>query len=263
MGVVNVTPDSFSDGGRYFDADRAVGHALRLADEGAAILDVGGESTRPGAEPVPVEEELRRVAPVVERLASLTGVEISIDTSKAAVARAALAAGATMVNDVTGLTGDPEMLGVVAGSDCRVCVMHMRGTPRSMQDEPRYDDVVAEVKAYLAARRDALESAGVPRERLLLDPGIGFGKTFDHNLELLRRIGEFHDLGCPLLVGHSRKRFLGEVLGDPAADRSAATLGVSLYLASQGVQALRVHDVRPTVEALRAFHAVAAFEPEA
>lgn len=255
MGVVNVTPDSFSDGGRFFDAGRAVEHGLRLAAEGAAILDVGGESTRPGAEPVPVDEELRRVIPVVKSLAAATDAAVSIDTSKAAVAREALAAGASVVNDVTGLQGDPEMLGVVAASDCRVGVMHMQGEPRTMQGDPRYDDVVGEVMAYLAERRNALEAVGIDRERLLLDPGIGFGKTLEHNLELLRRIAEFHELGCPLLVGHSRKRFLGQVLGDPDADRTGATLGVSVYLASQGVQVVRVHDVGLTVDALGAFSA--------
>jgi dihydropteroate synthase len=257
MGVVNVTPDSFSDGGQFFDADRAVEHAMQLVAEGAAILDIGGESTRPGAESVGVDEELRRVVPVIERIAAQTDAAISIDTSKAVVAREALAAGASLVNDVTGLTGDSEMLNVVAASDCRVCVMHMRGTPRTMQVDPQYDDVVGEVMAYLAERRKALEAAGVARERILLDPGIGFGKTFQHNLDLLRRIGEFHELGCQLLVGHSRKRFLGEILGDAAADRTAATLGVSLWLASHGVQVIRVHDVRPTVEALKAYGAVA------
>jgi dihydropteroate synthase len=257
MGVVNVTPDSFSDGGRFFDADRAVEHALQLVADGAGILDIGGESTRPGAESVTVDEERRRVVPVIERVAAQTDVSISIDTSKAVVAREALAAGASLINDITGLTGDPEMLSVVAQSDCRVCVMHMRGTPRTMQVDPQYDDVVGEVMVYLAERRDAIEAAGVARERILIDPGIGFGKNYTHNISLLRRIGEFHELGCPLLVGHSRKRFLGQILGDPAADRTAATLGVSLWLASQGVQVIRVHDVRPTVEALKAFHAVA------
>ncbi|TWT92312.1 Dihydropteroate synthase [Botrimarina colliarenosi] len=256
MGVVNVTPDSFSDGGQFLAAARAVAHGLRLVADGASILDIGGESTRPGAEGVSADEELRRVVPVIEQLAAQTEVTLSIDTSKAVVARAALAAGASLVNDVTGLEGDPEMLAVVAHSDCRVAVMHMRGVPRTMQEDPHYDDVVAEVKTYLASRRDALEVAGVDRERLLLDPGIGFGKTFEHNVTLLRRIGEFHDLGCPLLVGHSRKRFLGEILGDPAADRTAATLGVAMHLAAEGVQVIRVHDVRQTIDALKAFTAV-------
>ncbi len=255
MGIVNVTPDSFSDGGRYVEAEAAVEHALSLVEAGAAILDIGGESTRPGAAPVSADEERRRVLPVIERLAEATDVPISIDTSKAAVAREALAAGAVIVNDVTGCEGDPAMLNVVADGECGVCVMHMLGTPRTMQDAPRYGDVVAEVKQYLAGRRDALEAAGVPRESITLDPGIGFGKTFEHNLELLRRIGEFHELGCPLLVGHSRKRFLGEILDDPEADRTAATVGVAMHLASAGVQVLRVHDVRPVVEALKAFSA--------
>lgn len=262
MGIVNVTPDSFSDGGRYLETDRAVAHALQLAADGAAILDIGGESTRPGAEPVSVDEELARVMPVIERLAGETEAVLSIDTSKAAVARAALAAGAVIVNDVTGLEGDAEMLGVVAESSCGVCLMHMSGTPRTMQDAPRYDDVVGEVMAYLAERRDVLLGAGIAADSITLDPGIGFGKTHEHNLELLRRIGEFHELGCPLLVGHSRKRFLGQILGDPEADRTAATVGVSVWLASQGVQVLRVHDVRPTAEALAAYGAIIR-EPEA
>jgi len=256
MGVVNVTPDSFSDGGRFVDPDLAVAHALRLVAEGAVILDVGGESTRPGAAPVDVDEELRRVVPVVERLAGETETPISVDTSKAAVARAALAAGASVVNDVTGLEGDPAMLPLVAETGCDVCVMHMRGEPRTMQNDPRYDDVVADVKAYLARRRDALVAAGVAPERITLDPGIGFGKTYEHNLELLRRVGELHELGRPLLVGHSRKRFLGQILGDPDADRTAATVGVAVWLASQGVQLIRVHDVRPVADALRAYAAV-------
>lgn len=256
MGVVNVTPDSFSDGGRFIDPDRAVEHALRLVDDGAAILDVGGESTRPGAAPVDEAEELRRVAPVVERLADATDIPISIDTSKAVVARAALAAGAVIVNDVTALTGDPAMAGVVAEAGCDVCLMHMQGTPRTMQDAPQYDDVVAEVKRFLAQRRDAAAAVGIRPERVWLDPGVGFGKTYEHNLELLRRIAEFRELGCRLLVGHSRKRFLGQILGDPEADRTAATAGVAVWLASQGVDALRVHDVRPTADAIRAYLAL-------
>lgn len=255
MGIVNVTPDSFSDGGRFLDPQLAVEHALQLVADGAVILDVGGESTRPGAEPVSIDEELRRVIPVIEGLAGRTDAAISVDTSKAAVAREALAAGATVVNDVTGLEGDPEMLPVVVEAGCDVCIMHMQGAPRTMQDDPQYGDVVTEVKAYLADRRDALVAAGVARERITLDPGIGFGKTFEHNLELLRRIEAFHELGCPLLVGHSRKRFLGQILGDPDADRIAATVGVALRLAAAGVQTIRVHDVRPVAEALAAFAA--------
>lgn len=256
MGIVNVTPDSFSDGGKYLDPDRAVEHALQLVADGATILDIGGESTRPGAAAVDAEEELRRVIPVIERLRAVVQTPISIDTSKAAVARVALDAGATIVNDVTGLTGDEEMLPVVADSDCRVCVMHMQGTPRTMQANPTYDDVVIEIKAFLAERRDTLAAAGVAPGRLWLDPGIGFGKTFQHNLELLRRIGEFHELGCELLVGHSRKRFLGEILGDPEAERVAATIGVAVHVAIHGVQIIRVHDVRQVADGLRAFKAV-------
>ena len=204
MGIVNVTPDSFSDGGKWLDPERAIEHALRLEAEGAAILDVGGESTRPGAEPVDAEEELRRVLPVVEALAERAAAPISIDTSKAAVARAAIDAGAEIVNDVTGLEGDPEMPAVVADAGVGVCVMHMRGTPRTMQANPEYDDVVSEVKGYLAERVERLAEAGVDRERICLDPGIGFGKTTAHNLELLRRVEELHELGRPVLVGHSR-----------------------------------------------------------
>ncbi|WP_231930736.1 dihydropteroate synthase [Botrimarina hoheduenensis] len=252
MGIVNVTPDSFSDGGLYLDAEQAVQHALQLETDGAAILDVGGESTRPGAKPVDAQEESRRVLPVIRQLAESTRLPISIDTSKASVARAAITAGATIVNDVTGLTGDPEMLRVVADSDCRVCVMHMQGTPRTMQEEPRYSNVVAEVMAYLAGKRDALVAAGVSNERIWLDPGIGFGKTLEHNLELLSRIAELHALGCKLLVGHSRKKFLGQILGDQDADRTAATAGVAVHLADAGVQVLRVHDVLAVSEVLRA-----------
>lgn len=261
MGVVNVTPDSFSDGGRFLEVDRAVEHGLRLAADGAAILDVGGESTRPGAEPVDADEERRRVLPVVERLAHATDTPISIDTSKAAVARDALAAGASIVNDVTALTGDPEMLRVVVDAGCGACLMHMRGTPRTMQADPRYDDVVAEVMRFLTERLDTAVAAGVRPDNVWLDPGVGFGKTFEHNLALLNRIGEFRDAcrerGCRLLVGHSRKRFLGQVLGDPEADRTAATAGVAVWLASQGVDVIRVHDVRPVADAIAAYRAVA------
>jgi dihydropteroate synthase len=255
MGIVNVTPDSFSDGGRFVDPERAVEHALHLESEGAAILDIGGESTRPGAAPVDAEEELRRVLPVIEQLVDRTSKPISIDTSKATIARAALSAGARIVNDVTGLEGDPEMLDVVASSNCGVCVMHMSGEPRTMQVDPQYDDVVAEVKSYLAQQSDVLIRAGIDRSRICLDPGIGFGKTYEHNFELLRRIDQLHELGCPLLVGHSKKRFLGELLGDPEADRKGATIGVAMALAALKVQVIRVHDVRPIADALTAFAA--------
>jgi dihydropteroate synthase len=252
MGIVNVTPDSFSDGGKYLDADAAVAHALQLVEDGADLLDVGGESTRPGAEPVAEAEELRRVLPVVERLARHVSVPISIDTRKAAVARAAVDAGAEIINDVTGFTGDPAMVGVAIASGVGVCVMHMQGTPQTMQLDPRYENVVREVHDYLRSRRDALEAAGIPRARICIDPGIGFGKLPEHNLGLLESCRSLHDLGCPILVGHSRKSVLGHVQGDPTADRTQATIDVALSLAEQGVQIVRVHDVASVREALLA-----------
>jgi dihydropteroate synthase len=260
MGIVNVTPDSFSDGGRFFEPEAAIDHGLRLAAEGADLLDVGGESTRPGAEPVSADEELRRVMPVVEALCERTAIPVSIDTSKAAVARAALGAGAEVVNDVTALERDPAMLPLVAESKCGVCAMHMQGTPRSMQENPAYGDVVDEVLGYLRARRDALVGAGVEQLRIALDPGIGFGKTTQHNLELVRHARRFCGLGCPLLVGHSRKRFIGQVVGDPSADRAAGTLALALVLARQGVQVLRVHDVAAVRQALLLFDAARGLE---
>ncbi len=255
MGIVNVTPDSFSDGGRFFHVQAAVDHGLRLVDRGADLLDVGGESTRPYSQPVDVEEELRRVMPVVKELCRRTDVPISIDTSKARVAREALDVGAEIVNDVTGLAGDPEMISAVAESGAGACAMHMQGRPQTMQDDPTYRDVVAEVLDFLRARRDDLERAGIGRARIVLDPGIGFGKTTEHNLRLLRAAGWLHALGCPILVGHSRKGFIGKVLGDRAADPLAGTIGVALALAGAGVQILRVHDVAAVRQALRLFQA--------
>ena len=211
MGIVNVTPDSFSDGGQFFDPARAVEHGLRLAAEGADLLDIGGMSTRPGSEPIDPREELRRILPVIVALARQTPTPISVDTCRAVVAAEALAAGAEAINDVTALTGDAAMPALAAQSGCGVCAMHMLGTPRTMQQDPQYGDVVAEVFAYLAGRRDALVAGGVEQARIALDPGIGFGKTTEHNLTLLRQIGRFHALGCPLLVGPSRKRFIGDV----------------------------------------------------
>lgn len=255
MGIVNVTPDSFSDGGAYLDVSRAVEHGLQLADEGADILDIGGESTRPYSDPVQADEELRRVVPVIEALAKQTNVPLSIDTSKAVVARAALDAGAEIINDVTGLEGDPAMLPLAVETAAGVCAMHMRGTPQTMQDDPQYQDVVRDIHQYLADRRDALLAAGVAQQRICLDPGIGFGKTHEHNLQLMRNCQEYHNLGCPLLVGHSRKGFLGKLLGDNVADRTASTVGAAVALAQQGVQIIRVHDVRSAREAVLAFAA--------
>ena len=259
MGIVNVTPDSFSDGGSFFDVAAAVQHALQLVADGADLLDIGGKSTRPYSEPITVDEELRRVLPVMEQLASQVRIPISIDTSKATVARAAIEAGAEIVNDVTGLTGDPAMVDLAAKTEVGVCAMHMQGTPQTMQDNPTYENVVAEVRDYLRDRRDALVEAGISRERICLDPGIGFGKTHEHNITLMQHCFEFHDLGCPLLVGHSRKGFLGKLIGDKEADRTIATAGAALALAVQGVQIVRVHDVRPVREALNAFEGTGGF----
>jgi len=255
MGIVNVTPDSFSDGGRYLDASAAIDHGLRMVEEGADLLDIGGESTRPGAEAVSADQQLRRVMPVVAALCEQSGVLVSIDTSKAAVAREALAAGAEVINDVTALVGDPAMLPLAAETGCGVCAMHMRGTPRTMQQSPHYDDVVAEVCAYLAARRDALVTAGIASGKIALDPGIGFGKTIEHNLALLRDAARLHTLGCPVLVGPSRKRFIGTLQGDLDADRTPGTVGVCLALARRRVQILRVHDIAAVRCALLLFEA--------
>lgn len=251
MGIVNVTPDSFSDGGRYLDADAAVAHGLELAGEGASILDVGGESTRPGAEPVGEPEELRRVVPVIERLRSaLPEIRLSIDTCKASVAAAALDAGADLVNDVTALRGDPDMASLVAERDVEVCLMHMRGEPRTMQDNPVYDDVVADVARFLEERVAFAVSEGVPEERLLLDPGIGFGKTVAHNLELLRRLDEIVALGRPVLVGTSRKSFLGRLTGREVDDRLAGTIATNVLAFERGARIFRVHEVAPLLDAL-------------
>ena len=256
MGIVNVTPDSFSDGGQFDSVTAAVEHALRLAEQGADILDVGGESTRPGAAPVPLEEELRRVVPVVRELARQTRVPISIDTYKAEVARQCLEAGAVIVNDISGLTFDTDMPRVCRESSCGVIVMHIQGTPQTMQLEPKYDDVVADVCRHFSQRLDALEASGIASERIVLDPGIGFGKSAEHNLQLLSHIAELHELGRPVLIGHSRKRFLKKLLGRDVEERHAGTLGVSIALASQGTEILRVHDVQATRDALLAWHTV-------
>ena len=252
MGVINVTPDSFSDGGRYLAAQDAIAHGLELEAEGAAILDVGVESTRPGAEPVPEVEELRRVLPVIEGLLERgTGAQISIDTSKSAVAARALEAGATLVNDVTALRGDPEMPGVVAAAGADCCLMHMLGDPRTMQRDPRYEDVVDDIKTFLSERLAAVVAAGVAEERILLDPGIGFGKTTEHNLELLRRLNELVALGRPVVIGTSRKSFLGRLTGrESPDDRVAATIATNVLAFERGARVFRVHDVAPVHDAL-------------
>jgi dihydropteroate synthase len=255
MGVVNVTPDSFSDGGMHFDPAIAVAVARSMLDEGAALVDVGGESTRPGAAPVSVDEELRRVVPVLEALA---GSPVSIDTAKATVARAALGLGAELVNDVTALRGDPELAGVVAESGSYLCLMHMLGEPRTMQVEPTYDDVVAEVTSFLEERLAFAVSEGIDEELICLDPGIGFGKTPDQNLELVRRLDRILAIGRPVLVGLSRKSTIGKLLGDTAARTGSdiASVGAAVAAFDRGASVFRVHDVRAHVEALTAAAAV-------
>jgi dihydropteroate synthase len=251
MGVVNVTPDSFSDGGEYLDAGAAIEHGLGLESEGASILDIGGESTRPGAAAVTQAQELGRVMPVIEGLiARGSKARISIDTSKAAVASAALQAGATLVNDVTAFRGDPAMAGVVAESKADCCLMHMLGDPRTMQQDPRYDDVVGEIKAFLEERMAFAVSAGVPEERIMLDPGIGFGKTVEHNLELLRRLDELVALGRPVVIGTSRKSFLGRLTGRAVGERLAGTIATNVLAYARGARVFRVHDVAPVRDAL-------------
>jgi dihydropteroate synthase len=252
MGVVNVTPDSFSDGGAFDDAAAAIAHGRRLVAEGASIVDVGGESTRPGADPVPVDEELRRVIPVVAGLAGeRPPVQISIDTMKLTVAEAAVDAGATYVNDVTAFRHDPGLAGLVAdrGLDC--CLMHMLGEPRTMQSDPRYDDVVDDVKAFLEERMTAATQAGVPEERIQLDPGIGFGKTVEHNLALLRRLDEIVALGRPVVIGTSRKSFLGRLTGRDVTERVHATVATTVIALERGARVFRVHDVAATADALK------------
>ncbi|MFD1912782.1 dihydropteroate synthase [Halodurantibacterium flavum] len=259
MGIVNVTPDSFSDGGRYAQADAAIAHGRALAAAGAAILDVGGESTRPGAVTVPGPEETARIRPVIEGLAPVAPV--SVDTRKATVARAALAAGAQIVNDVSAFTHDPALAGVTADAGVPVCLMHTQGDPQTMQDDPRYDDVLLDVYDWLAERVAVAEAAGIPRARILVDPGIGFGKTEAHNLTLLRRLSLFHGLGCPLLLGVSRKRFIGRIGGpihgsDRPEARMPGSVAVALAGVAQGAQVLRVHDVAETAQALKLWQAV-------
>lgn len=249
MGIVNVTPDSFSDGGRFFDAQRAIEHGRQLVAEGAALLDIGGESTRPGAEPVSVEEELRRVVPVVEGLRA-TGAVISVDTSKPEVMRAAAAAGAHLINDVYGLRL-PGALEAAAESGCAVCVMHMQGEPRTMQLNPQYGDVVTEVKAFLLERVQSCRAAGIPAERIAIDPGFGFGKTLEHNAALLRGLDVLTAEKWPVLVGLSRKSMLGKILGRPAGERLYGSLALAVLAVLKGARIVRAHDVAPTVDALK------------
>lgn len=259
MGILNVTPDSFSDGGQHFDPEVALAHARKMAADGAAILDVGGESTRPGAAPVPVDDEIARTAPVIAALRAGIATPISIDTRKAPVAQAAHAAGANLINDVAGFTYDPALGPYAATHALPVCVMHAQGTPETMQQDPRYDHVLLDVYDWLAARIEALVALGIPRARIVTDPGIGFGKTVAHNLTLLQNLSLFHSLGCPILLGASRKRFIGDISRTPvAADRMPGSLAVALGGAAQGVQILRVHDVAETRAALDLWRATLA-----
>ncbi len=256
MGILNVTPDSFSDGGAFMDPGRAVDYGHRMVAEGADIIDVGGESTRPGAAGVAAEEEIRRIVPVVEALARSVPVPVSVDTSKPEVMRAAAAAGAGMINDVMALRA-PGALEAVAGLGLAACLMHMQGEPRTMQQNPRYQDVTREVYAFLAGRIDACVRAGVPRDRLVADPGFGFGKTLEHNLELLRRLAEFRALGVPVLAGLSRKSMIGAMLGLPTGERLHASVALALWAVQKGAAIVRVHDVRATHDAVRMIEAVA------
>ena len=256
MGIVNVTPDSFSDGGRFVRTESAVEQALQLIEQGAEILDLGGESTRPGAEPVAVAEELQRVLPVVERLAKLTDVPLSIDTTKAEVARQCLQAGAEIINDISGLTFDAEMPEVCREFQAGIVCMHIQGTPQTMQLNPRYDDCVGEIRDWLEQRIALLAASGIPAERTLIDPGIGFGKTAEHNVTLLGSIAAFRKLGRPVLIGHSRKGFLKKVLGRDLDERLAGTIGVAVALAAQGTDVIRVHDVGAVKDALRAWETI-------
>ena len=260
MGVLNVTPDSFSDGGRYADLAAAVARGVAMAEEGAAIIDVGGESTRPGAAAVSVQEELARVIPVIEQLAARVAVPISVDTSKPAVMSAAIAAGASLVNDVRALR-EPGALDAVAGTGAAVCLMHMRGEPRTMQAAPAYDDVVAEVRRFLAGRVEACVAAGIARERICVDPGIGFGKLPEHNLALLAGLGRLADPAIPVLVGVSRKSLIGIITGRPAAERLAGSVAFAALAASRGAAIIRAHDVAATVDAVKVASALRRAEP--
>lgn len=254
MGIVNVTPDSFSDGGLYLDADKAIAHGLELIEAGADVLDIGGESTRPGAAEVPAEEELARVVPVIEGLAG--SARISIDTTKASVAEAAIDAGAAIVNDVSGLRGDPDMEALCAERGVEVVIMHMLGSPRTMQNDPRYDDVVIEVRDFLLSRAESAIAAGIERERIWIDPGIGFGKTVEHNLALLAATGEFAATGLPVLLGPSRKTFIGKIDGSKEDRRLGGTIAACLEGMRGGAAMVRVHDVAAVAQAIRVAEAI-------
>ncbi len=259
MGILNLTPDSFSDGGQFFTVQSAVDQAKRLEDEGADILDIGGESTRPYSQNVLQDEELSRIVPVLEKIQGKVKIPISIDTTKAQVASAAIDLGAEIINDISGLESDPEMVEIAKATQVGVCVMHMLGTPQTMQDNPMYTNVVADIICYLKTRDSWLIERGIAPERICLDPGIGFGKTHAHNLELLQRAGEFHATGRPILIGHSRKGFIAKILGNKDIDRCFGTVGVSLALALQRIQILRVHDVAANKQALKLFYAIIEF----
>ncbi len=262
MGIINVTPDSFSDGGQFLDPDAAVRRGEQLVAAGADLLDIGGESTRPGAAPVSEAEELARVIPVIERLAARVKVPLSVDTLKPGVARTALAAGASIVNDVAANRDSPEIWEVVAGAGAGYIALHMQGTPQTMQLAPRYHEVVGEVRRFFSERLDRLKEAGVTGDQVVLDPGIGFGKTLEHNLDLLARLAEFKGLARPLLLGVSRKSFIGKLLGLEADQREAAGLACSVWAAAEGVQIFRTHDVAATVQGLRMFETLAQRKPE-
>ncbi len=251
MGILNVTPDSFSDGGRYLDVSKAIAHAFEMVGDGADLIDIGGESTRPGSEEVPVEEELRRVSPVIEALARDAGCVISIDTRKAKVAARALELGAHVVNDVSALAGDPDMPAVVRDAGAGVVLMHMRGSPKTMQADPRYADVVEEVASYLEGRVAALSAAGLSAEALAIDPGIGFGKTLEHNLALIANLGRLRRAGRPVVAGLSRKSFIGKVTGREVGDRLAGSLGALAYAVGRGADVVRVHDVKESCDVVR------------
>jgi len=255
IGVVNVTPDSFSDGGRFLDPERAIDHGRALVRDGADLLDIGGESTRPGARAVGAAQELERVAPVLDGLVGV-GVPISIDTSKAQVAEVAIAAGATIVNDVTALRTEPELAELCAARGVEVVLMHMQGTPRTMQDDPTYDDVVDDVRAFLSERIEFATASGIDERRIWIDPGIGFGKTLEHNLELLRRLGELTELGRPVVIGTSRKSFIGKITGRPVEERLGGTIASTILALRNGAEILRVHDVREISDAVRVARAV-------